>query len=234
MQKIKPRRADAKRTTHGRIVTSASRLMRHRGLTRASVADVMRGAGLTVGGFYAHFRSKRAMDLEVLEQTFADVRARAAARLGDAEGAEWLARTVAHYLSADHSDRPHEGCPVPAVAADLTHADKALRVALGRFFDTWSRRIAAHAPETTAATSRERALATIALCVGGLTIARCLRGQRLSGEFLRACQRWALPEHPRKAPLPSAAPRTSCALRAEAGLSDRPSPRRRRRASPPD
>jgi TetR/AcrR family transcriptional repressor of nem operon len=168
--------------------------MRRKGLTRASVMDVMRGAGLTVGGFYAHFRSKRAMDLEVLEQTFADVRTHAAARLGDAEGTDWLARTVAHYLSADHRDRPHEGCPVPAVVADLTHADEALRVALGRFFENWSRKIASHAPETAAATSRERALATIALCVGGLTIARSLRGQRLSDEFLRACQRWALPE----------------------------------------
>src|SRR5882762_1437993 len=126
MPKVKARRADGKRTTHRRIVTSAGRLMRRKGLTRASVMDVMRGAGLTVGGFYAHFRSKRAMDLEVLEQTLADVRERAAARLGDATGADWLERTVGHYLSADHRDRPQEGCPLPAVVTDLTHADKEL------------------------------------------------------------------------------------------------------------
>src|ERR1700694_294730 len=126
MQKVKARRTEVKRTTHRRIVTSASRLMRRKGLTRASVVDVMRGAGLTVGGFYAHFRSKRAMDLEVLEQTFDEVRERSAARLRGAAGADWLARAVDHYLSADHRDRPQEGCPVPAVVADLTHADKAL------------------------------------------------------------------------------------------------------------
>ena len=99
---------------------------------------------------------------------------------------------------------------MPAVVADLTHADKELRLALGRFFDTWSRRIASHAPDTAAATAHERALATIALCVGGLTIARSLRGQPLSDEFLRACRTWALPERRR--------------------TSKRPPPARRRRA----
>lgn len=194
MQKAKPRRAQVKRLTHRRIVSSASRLMRRKGLTRASVMDVMRGAGLTVGGFYAHFRSKRAMDLEVLEQTFADVRARSDARLGDSAGLDRLERAVAHYLSSSHRDRPEEGCPVPSVVADLTHADQDLRLALGRFFDRWAERLSAHAPATAHASARERALATIAVCVGGVTIARALRGQALSDDFLRACAVWAVPE----------------------------------------
>src|SRR4051812_10874018 len=106
MQTLTAPRAEAKRTTHRRIVTSASRLMRRKGLTRASVMDVMRGAGLTVGGFYAHFRSKRAMDLEVLEQAFDEVRARSDARLGDAAGLDRIARAVSQYLSTTHRDRP--------------------------------------------------------------------------------------------------------------------------------
>jgi TetR/AcrR family transcriptional repressor of nem operon len=214
MQKARPRRAEAKRTTHRRIVDSASQLMRRKGLSRASVVDVMRGAGLTVGGFYAHFSSKRAMDLEVLEQTFAEIGERSAARLGAAAGLDWLARAVDHYLSASHRDRPQDGCPVPAVVADLTHADQELQAALGRFFEGWSGRIAAHAPQTAAASSRERALATIALLVGGLTIARSLRGQPLSDEFLRACARWAVPERRPAARAPSSRRR-------------RPPPRRR-------
>ena len=60
--------------------------------------------------------------------------------------------------------------------------------------ERWAERMAAHAPATANAAPRERALATIALCVGGLTIARSLRGQPLSDEFLRACENWALPE----------------------------------------
>ena len=189
-------RKTAKTATHRRIVASAGRLIRRRGVTRASVADVMRGAGLTVGGFYAHFRSKRAMDLEVLERTFDEVRDRTAVRQAGVEGLDWLARYVGHYLDPDHRDRPETGCPAPSVIADLTHADKALQLALGRIIERWSDRIAAHAPKTGGASARQRALATIALCVGGLTIARSLRGQPLSDEFLRACEAWALPERP--------------------------------------
>ena len=134
------------------------------------------------------------MDREVLEQAFADVRERSAARQGGAEGLAWLARYVGHYLDADHRDRPETGCPAPAVIGDLAHADKALQRVLGGILERWSDRIAAHAPKTSRASSRQRALATIALCVGGLTIARSLRGQALSDEFLRACDAWAVPE----------------------------------------
>lgn len=197
--------------------------MRRRGLTRASVADVMRGAGLTVGGFYAHFRSKRAMDLEVLEQTFDEVRERSAARQAGAQGIDWLARYVGHYLAADHRDHPETGCPAPSVVAELARADKTLRLALGTFFERWSERIAAHAPETGSAAARKRALATIALCVGGLTIARSLRGQRLSDEFLRACAAWAVPERAGSATPPSSLRRRRPMRRRPS----RPSPRRR-------
>src|SRR2546428_13218788 len=100
------RRTEAKRATHRRIVSSASRLMRQRGLTRAGVMDVMRGAGLTVGGFYAHFRSKRAMDLEVLEQTFDEVRARSDARLGDAARLDRLERALARLLLRSEPEPP--------------------------------------------------------------------------------------------------------------------------------
>ena len=209
----------AKSATHHRIVSSASRLMRRRGLTGASVADVMRGAGLTVGGFYAHFRSKRAMDLEVLEQAFAEVREASMARQGDAQRLEWLARYVGHYLAAEHRDRPEGGCPAPSVVGDLVHADPALRRALATIVERWSDRIRVHAPETAGVSPRERALATIALCVGGLTLARSLRGQPLSDEVLRACAAWAVPERA------STATR-SAALRRRGPARRRPSPRK--------
>jgi TetR/AcrR family transcriptional repressor of nem operon len=100
----------------------------------------------------------------------------------------------------------------------LTDADQDLRLALGRFFERWTERLAPHAPETAHASARERTLATIALCVGGVTIARALRGQPLSDEVLRACETWAVPER---------------APRATASSSRRPPPRRRRRPARP-
>src|SRR3954470_1530830 len=113
------RHSPKKRRTHDRIIASAGRIVRKNGLAAASVSRVMRGAGLTVGGFYAHFRSKRAMDLEVLDRTFAEVRERSAARLAGDQGLHRVARYVGDYLAAGHRDAPATGCPAPAVVADL-------------------------------------------------------------------------------------------------------------------
>jgi len=60
------RRASRKLATHERILESARTIARREGLRASSVSRVMSGAGLTVGGFYAHFRSKTAMDVEVI------------------------------------------------------------------------------------------------------------------------------------------------------------------------
>src|SRR5687768_15414699 len=98
------RRARGKAATHQLIVRSASRLIRRAGLTAASVPRVMGGAGLTVGGFYAHFRSKRAMDAEVLAGMLEDVRNRWFKDIDDRPDVAGLARAVRRYLSASHRD----------------------------------------------------------------------------------------------------------------------------------
>src|SRR5688572_33025468 len=59
-------RLDQKHETRKRIVDSATKAIRERGLDDPSVGEVMAGAGLTVGGFYAHFENKDALMLEAL------------------------------------------------------------------------------------------------------------------------------------------------------------------------
>jgi len=188
------RRRAAKAATHARILGSAGRLVRRAGLRAASVPAVMRGAGLTVGGFYAHFKSKRAMDAEVLRRELDLVRASWLGGLDDSRGVEWLARAVKRYLSAAHRDAVDTGCAMPSSLSELTHADRATRAAFADGVEQAIAELAARAPATAAASPRERALATFALCVGGLTLARALRGHPLSDELLRACRAWALPE----------------------------------------
>src|SRR5215469_9694751 len=92
------RRAHEKAETRRRIVTSASRLIRSRGFAGASVERVMRDAGLTTGGFYAHFRSKRALDAEALAATLAGTREKWFAGLEDRTGPDWLVPAVKRYL----------------------------------------------------------------------------------------------------------------------------------------
>ena len=187
-------RAADKASTHERILESASRLIRRSGFAAASVPAVMRGAGLTIGGFYAHFRSKRAMDAEVLRRTLADVRQGWFDGLEQREGLDWLRRALRRYLSPAHRDAVDTGCAFPATLSELTRADKATRAAMAEAFEAVVRDLAAHAPATAGVSARERALAATALCIGGLTLSRILRDHPASDELLRACVRWALPE----------------------------------------
>jgi TetR/AcrR family transcriptional repressor of nem operon len=197
-------RAQGKAQTHERIIASAAQLVRRAGLNATSVPRVMRGAGLTVGGFYAHFRSKRAMDAAVIARAMREVRESWFAGLEQSRGADWLARAVKRYLSARHRDSIDTGCVLPATISELTRADKATRFAMAEAVEQVAQAFTQHAREAeetqAGATSRaditprERALATMALLVGGLTTARALRGHALSDELLAACIKLALPD----------------------------------------
>lgn len=162
-----------KRRTHDRIIASAGRIARKNGLAAASVSRVMRGAGLTIGGFYAHFRSKRAMDAEVVQAT-----------LGDSS----IPWSVDRYLTAVHRDNAQHGCAFPAMLSELARADEPTRMAMARALDARARELTGRARGRRGAAARERALATLALCVGGLALARAMRGHPASDEVLTACR----------------------------------------------
>ena len=162
-----------KRRTHDRIIASAGRIARKNGLAAASVSRVMHGAGLTIGGFYAHFRSKRAMDAEVVQATLGDT------------SIPW---SVDRYLTAAHRDNPGHGCAFPAMLSEIARADEATRMAMARAIDARARQLARGNPGRRGDTARQRALATLALCVGGLALARAMRGHPASDEVLVACR----------------------------------------------
>src|SRR5512133_3496862 len=187
-------RERAKAATHRRIVSSAARLLRRKGLAGASVPAVMEGAGLTVGGFYAHFRSKRAMDAEVLRTLLAERAALWFAGLESSDGPAWIARAVKRYLSAAHRDAPEDGCPLPAVLSEVARADRGTRSAVTGALEQYVGAFTAHVPPSAGVSARERAIATLALCIGGMAMARAWEGPDGRDEILRACSKWALPE----------------------------------------
>jgi len=191
-------RAAAKSKTHSRITTAAGRLIRKKGLAAASVHEVMHAAGLTVGGFYAHFRSKTAMEAEVLSETLAEARQEWLKDIDHTRPREWVAEVVKRYLNPLHRDRPQEGCPLPAVLSELARAGRETRGAVAEGFENYVKEFSAFAPRMEGVTPRERALATLALCVGGVAIARALHGYPIGDETLQACVKWALPEREKK------------------------------------
>lgn len=182
-----------KRETRQRILASARHIARREGLRAASVPRVMGDAGLTVGGFYAHFDSKTSLDAEVIRTMLGDLPGRWLSGLEDSEGLEWLARAVSRYLRAEHRDNL-DGCSYPAVLSEVARSSDEVRRA---FAEAFKLRVAAfeqHAPATNGCTPRQRALATMALTIGGLLLARAAAGDRVSDEVLAACRRWALPD----------------------------------------
>lgn len=182
-------RGTKKHDTHERILASASRIARREGLRAASVPRVMSGAGLTTGGFYAHFPSKSAMDAEIVQTLQSPLRGLEG--LEDAAGWDWMQRAVKRYLSVAHRDNL-DGCGYPAVLSEVGSAPSEVRQA---FAEALEKRVVAFEPHvlaTAGVTARERAVATMALTIGGLLLARALQGNPISEEMISACRKWAM------------------------------------------
>lgn len=187
-------RGTKKRDTHARILESASRIARREGLRAASVPRVMSAAGLTTGGFYAHFPSKTGMDAEIVRALQSPLRG--LEDLENSAGFDWLQRAVKRYLSVAHRDT-EDGCGYPAVLSEVASSPDEVRQALAEALET---RVAAFEPHvasitgTTRITARERTLATMALTIGGLLLARAVQGSPISEDMISACRKWSLPE----------------------------------------
>jgi TetR/AcrR family transcriptional repressor of nem operon len=202
-RQVRPRRmtqrAVKKSETHERILKSADKIARREGLRAASVPRVMKGAGLTIGGFYAHFSSKTAMDVEVIRSMLGDVPGPWLSGLEDCSGLEWVQEALERYLSVAHRDEKN-GCAYPAVLSEMVGAPDEVRRAFAESFQLRVGAFEAKVPAVAGFTAHDRALATMALAIGGLLFARALRGSRLSDEMLHACRKWALPERDARPP----------------------------------
>ena len=181
-------REERKGRTRQDILDSAMRLLRERGISGASVAEVMKGAGLTVGGFYAHFDTKEEMVGAALRQAMRDRWSQLLSVI-QSSGAEALEVVLRRYLSRKHRDNPAEGCPLPAVVGEAahSHASAQARDALAAEFEAWAKGLAELLPGDKPL-RRQRAVGVIALLFGGLSLARALKGTSLSDEILEACR----------------------------------------------
>jgi TetR/AcrR family transcriptional regulator, transcriptional repressor for nem operon len=123
--------ATRKQLTHDRILDTAARVLRDAGFQGVGVADIMKRAGLTHGGFYAHFASRDALLAEALERAGQDsqARLRRSIEAGEARGASRFQALVESYLSDRHLKSPDSGCPVAALASELPRQGEAVREA---------------------------------------------------------------------------------------------------------
>jgi TetR/AcrR family transcriptional repressor of nem operon len=158
---------EEKDRSHAKIVASAARLIRERGLDGASLGEVMQAAGMTHGGFYRHFSSKEALAQAAIEGAFAEI----LAGLDDGDPRQALERYRERYLSDEHIRNPGHGCPIAAVGPEIARAPARLKSAIGAGVRTVVARLAgvlkgsAEARETAA--YRE-----LSMMVGAIVIAR--------------------------------------------------------------
>jgi TetR/AcrR family transcriptional regulator, transcriptional repressor for nem operon len=171
-----------------RIIDAAGALFRAKGFGGVGVADIMKAADLTHGGFYGHFASKD----DLVAQASTRAMARAATnweRIVEGAPDEPFTALLKHYLSPRHRDDPGKGCVFAALAADASRSGKVVRSAFGEGLELLLDILADAIPDGSKAARRRKAVAAMAALVGALALARATEGTPLSDEILDAARR---------------------------------------------
>jgi AcrR family transcriptional regulator len=176
-----PRRKDA---THERIVEAAARAIRRSGYSGTGVADIMKDAGLTHGGFYAHFASREAMLAEAVDRAGAESVAAVARTAAAAPPKQALQAMMRAYLSKAHVDALETGGGVAALCSETPRQAPEVRRAATRRIKEMVDLVARESPDWGRPGAHEHALVTVATMVGALVLARAVDDSRLS-EALR-------------------------------------------------
>ena len=170
-----------------RIIDAAASLFRAKGFGGIGVADIMKAAALTHGGFYGHFACKDDLVAQASRRTMARAAvnwARAVAEAPDQPYAALLRR----YLTPRHRDDPGRGCAFASLSADAARSGKEVRGAFAEGLEPLIDILAQAVPGRSKAARRRKAVATMAGLVGALSLARAVGDRALSDEILEAVQ----------------------------------------------
>ena len=177
---------DHKQETHARIVKNAAVKLREKGAHGIGVADLMKDAGLTHGGFYAHFASREALVIEAFAYAMDRSTERWRKKAGELPPEKRLAGIVESYLTPVHRDDPGHGCAVPALAADIARESAKTRRAFSAKVEQMIDMLADQIPRVSRKEARKQAIASLATMMGALILARVAGSGDFSGEILDA------------------------------------------------
>ena len=184
-----PYTAKHKQDTRRRILESARRLFNSKGFAEVSIGEIMAKAGLTHGGFYRHFNDKSELYAEAVQWFLCEEapkpwqrRRRGAARKSRAQ------RIVDAYFSLDHFDDRESCCPLIGLPSDVARSGDAVKAA---YQDVLQKLLGLLQADLAGPGARERALSLVALCVGGMVVARSVEDPALAHDLRRAAYRRA-------------------------------------------
>lgn len=175
-----------KEVTHERIVEVAARAIRRSGYGGTGVADIMKEAGLTHGGFYAHFASREALLAEAADRAGAEAVAAAAQITRSVPSEQALQALLCSYLSQAHVDGIELGCPIAALGSEVPRQTPEVRHVVTRHIKEMIDVVARQLPDWGQSVAHEHALVTVATMVGTLLLARAVDDPRLSEALLDA------------------------------------------------
>jgi TetR/AcrR family transcriptional regulator, transcriptional repressor for nem operon len=163
-----------KAEVHEKIVKDASRRVRAEGLNGAAVAAVMRDTGLTHGGFYKHFASKDELLMESLGEAFRDVGDMLVRAAEEAQSEPAWKAIVKTYLSLEFCEHPERGCPLPALAPELTRVDQKMARKILPQLVNYKNRMVPFMPGRGIAEKERAFFAIFSTMAGAIEIARLL------------------------------------------------------------
>jgi TetR/AcrR family transcriptional repressor of nem operon len=181
-----------KQETHARIVRKASVRLREKGAHGVGVADLMKEAGLTHGGFYAHFDSREALVIEAFAYAMDRSIEHWRKTVEQLPPEKRLSAIVESYLTTIHRDDPGRGCAVPTLGPEIAREGPKARRAFGAKLDQMIDLIADQIPDVSRKAARKQASATLATMIGALVLSRVAGNGEFSEDILAAGREAAL------------------------------------------
>lgn len=178
--------------TRQKILESARRLFNKKGFSEVSINEVMENAGLTHGGFYRHFRDKAELYAEAVRWFLCPEAPKPWQRKSREPAAEQRPRgqrIVDAYFSRDHFNDRESCCPLITQTSDVARGDDKMR---GAYREVLEKLVEIFQADLAEPGRQERALAMVALCVGGVMVARCVDDPVLADNLRCAAHRQAL------------------------------------------
>lgn len=172
--------------THARIVKKASVRLREKGAHGIGVADLMKEAGLTHGGFYAHFDSREALVIEAFAYAMDRSTERWRKLAEQTPPEKRLATIVNSYLTPMHRDDPGHGCAVPTLGAEIARESPKTRKAFAVRLEQMVEMLADQIPDVPRKGARKQAMASLATMMGALVLARIAGNGEFSADILGA------------------------------------------------
>ncbi len=163
--------AEHKTQTRDRIVENASRRLRAEGLSNPGVASLMKASGLTVGGFYKHFRSKDELVAEAIALAFSDSE-KVYSSLENLPREDRWKELVRLYLSPEHCDHPDAGCPVAALAPEMARAKRSVKKRIANAMKARADRWVNFMPGSTATEREQNCFVIFSAMAGAVSVAR--------------------------------------------------------------